>query len=58
MLEKTETIQSKTVEEGDGQRNLNIPLSVSEYPGEEARQKHERAVWEHPWGHWLEEAMN
>lgn len=46
------------MEEGDGQRNLNIPLSVSEYPDEEARQKSEKAVWEHPWGHWLEEAMN
>ena len=31
LLEKTETVQSKKVEEGDGQRNLSIPVSVSEY---------------------------
>lgn len=42
ILEKTETVQSKIVEEGDGQRDPNTPVSASDTqvkkPGKDMRE--------------------
>lgn len=54
LLEKPETAQSKQCRKGAGREALRVkvwtPLSLrvsTQYPGGEARQEHERAIWEH-----------